>query len=58
MREEIFYWLFLEGWDDSVIWRDERYVRVFIVIDVFFIGWGVILLIFYREEIFDYWIDE
>jgi hypothetical protein len=58
LREEISYWLFLEGWDDPVTWRDERHVRVSIATDASLTGWGAILLTPHREEISDYWTDE
>ncbi|CAH3151426.1 unnamed protein product, partial [Porites lobata] len=44
LREEICHWLFLEGWDDPVTWRDERHIRVSVATDASASGWGAILL--------------
>ena len=43
LREEISHWLFLEGWDDPVTWRDERHIRVSVATDASASGWGAIL---------------
>ena len=58
LREEISHWLFLEGWDDPVTWRDERHIRVSVATDASASGWGAILLTPHREEISDYWTEE
>ena len=33
LREKISHWLFLETWDDPLLWRDERHVRVSVATD-------------------------
>ena len=58
LREEISHWLFLEGWDDPVTWRDERHIRVSVATEASASGWGAILLAPHREEISDYWTED
>ena len=40
LKDEIEHWLFLEGWDDPLPWREERQVRVVIVTDASNSGLG------------------
>ena len=40
LKDEIEHWLFLEGWDEPLTWREERHVRVVIATDASNSGWA------------------
>ena len=58
LREEICYWLFLETWDNSLPWRDERHIQVSVATDASVSGWGATILSPIRREVFEYWSGE
>ena len=55
LKDEIKHWLFLEGWDDPLPWREERHVRVVIATDASNSGWGVSILAPFSGQVSDYW---
>lgn len=40
-REEVSYWRFLDNWDESIAWRDEKHHTVSLSTDASGYGWGV-----------------
>lgn len=58
LREEVGHWLFLETWDASLPWRDERHIQVSIATDASGSGWGGCILSPITCEASDYWSDE
>ena len=58
LRDEIEHWLFLEGWDDPLPWREERHVRVVIATDASNSGWGGSILALFTSQVSDYWTED
>lgn len=59
LREEISHWLFLEGWDTPLPWRDERHVQVTLATDASASGWGYSVVSGTSgQEGSDYWSKE
>ena len=58
LRDEIEHWLFLEGWDDPLPWREERHVRVVIATDASNSGWGGSILVPFSNQVSDYWTED
>ena len=56
-RDEIEHWLFLEGWDDPLPWREERHVRVVIATDASNSGLGGSILAPFSNQVSDYWTE-
>ena len=55
LRDEIEHWLFLEGWDDPLPWREER--GVVIATDASNSGWGGSILAPFSNQVSDYWTE-
>ena len=55
LKDEIEHWLFLEGWDDPLPWREERHVRVVLATDVSNSGW---ILAPFSGQVSDYWTED
>ena len=58
LKDEIEHWLFLEGWDDPLPWREERHVRVVIATDASNSGWGGSILAPFSGQVSDYWTED
>ena len=58
LKGEIEHWLFLEGWDDPLPWREERHVRVVIASDASNSGWGGSILAPFSGQVSDYWTED
>lgn len=58
LRDEIAHWLFLEGWDDPLHWRDEKHFRVKVASDASRAGWGGIIVSPFDLETSDYWSED
>jgi len=50
--------LFLETWDNPLLWRDERHIQILVATDASASGWGATILSPIRRELFDYWTEE
>ena len=58
LKDEIEHWLFLEGWDDPLPWKEERHVRVVIATDASNSGWGGSILAPFSGQVSEYWTEE
>lgn len=58
LRDEVSHWLFLEGWDSPVPWRDERHYRVSVATDASGYGWGGLIISPITVQTSDYWTKE
>ena len=58
LKDEIEHWLFLEGWDDPLPWREERHLRVVIATDASRSGWGGFILAPFSGQVSDYWTED
>ena len=58
LRDEIEHWLFLEGCNDPLPWREERHVRVMIATDASNSGWGGSILAPVSNQVSDYWTED
>jgi len=57
LQEEITHWLFLENWDDPLLWRDERHLRISLATDGSGSGWGGKLSSPPTASVADYWTE-
>ena len=55
LRDEIAHWLFLEGWDDPLPWREEKHLQINIATDASQTGWGGVISTPVKQEASDYW---
>ena len=55
LRAEFSHWLFLESWNDSMPWREERHVQVSVVSDASNIGWGGLISSQEVPSVSGYW---
>ena len=58
LKDEIAHWLFLEGWDDPLSWREERHIRAVIATDVSNSGWGGSILATFSGQVSDCWTED
>lgn len=53
LREEISHWLFLETWDNPLLWRDERRIQVLVATDASVSGRGATIPSPIHREVFE-----
>ena len=58
LRDEIEHWLFLEGWNNPLPWREERHVSVVIATDASNSGWGGSILAPFSNQVSDHWTED
>ena len=58
-REEVTYWHFLDDWQQSLPWREEKHYRISLSTDASSYGWGCIIHQLSGDlKMGDYWTDE
>ena len=58
-REEVTYWRFLDDWQQSFPWREERHYRISLSTDASNYGWGCVIHQMSGDlEMGDYWTDD
>ena len=56
LREELCHWHFLDTWEGSVPWRDERHVNLSLSTDASGYGWGGVVHLASGDQLLgDYW---
>ena len=58
-REEVTYWRFLDDWQQSLPWKEEKHYRISLSTDASNYGWGCVIHQLSGDlKMGDYWNDE